>query len=236
MAHEAKVGDYIFLETENHHIHAVGIITGDYIRPHHTQYTDEIYNTTGIHAIPVQWFPIKNGKDYIQLGRLDNLVFREISQKGDLPSLLIFGVQKMMAEVLGIDYADFEKRMSELADGSSKSEDLKGLKELVLDESYVMPQDQESDDDSDYFEATLDNVVEEKAAEPEEVSLPVVELPKPVIAHVARNGVYIHQKIDEQSLHDLIKSGQVVNTDHVYHPVSINWITVSEYKKHQGLA
>ncbi len=34
MAHEAKVGDYIFLESENHNLHAVGVITGPYRAEH----------------------------------------------------------------------------------------------------------------------------------------------------------------------------------------------------------
>jgi len=56
-----------------------------------------------------------------------------------------------------------------------------------------------------------------------------------VFAHVARNGAYIHQKITEEALHDLIKSSQVLPTDHVYHPISINWMTIAEYRKQRGI-
>jgi hypothetical protein len=62
------------------------------------------------------------------------------------------------------------------------------------------------------------------------------EAPQPVFAHVARNGAYIHQKITEEALHDLIKSSQVLPTDHVYHPISINWITIAEYRNQRGIA
>ena len=61
-----------------------------------------------------------------------------------------------------------------------------------------------------------------------------VEPPK-VITHVARNGVYIHQAIEEAALHQLISAKTVVLTDHVYHPISINWMTVEEYLKIRGL-
>jgi len=87
MAHEAKVGDYIFLESENHNLHAVGVITGPYqMRDGH--YDEATLIKEGLHTLPVLWYPIKNGMGVIQLGRLDNAVFRDIIGKGELVDLL----------------------------------------------------------------------------------------------------------------------------------------------------
>ena len=99
MAHEAQVGDYIFLESENHNLHAVGVITGPY------QLFAEDYNETtltreGLHAVPVLWYPIKNGHGVIQLGRLDNAVFRDIMGKEKLVNLLFDLTQPYIANGL----------------------------------------------------------------------------------------------------------------------------------------
>jgi phage shock protein PspC (stress-responsive transcriptional regulator) len=89
MAHEAKVGDYIFLESENHHLHAVGYVSGSYSRMADDEaITPENLAKQGIHRIPVHWVPIANGQDLIQLGRLDNAVFRNIVEKEELAELL----------------------------------------------------------------------------------------------------------------------------------------------------
>jgi phage shock protein PspC (stress-responsive transcriptional regulator) len=89
MAHEAKVGDYIFLESENHHLHAVGYVSGSYSRMAEDEaITPESMAKQGIHRIPVHWVPIANGQDLIQLGRLDNAVFRNIAEKEELAELL----------------------------------------------------------------------------------------------------------------------------------------------------
>ena len=87
MAHEAKAGDYIFLESENHNLHAVGVITGPY-RLREGDYDETILTNEGLHAVPVLWYPIKNGTGVIQLGRLDNAVFRDIIEKDQLVDLL----------------------------------------------------------------------------------------------------------------------------------------------------
>jgi len=79
------------------------------------------------------------------------------------------------------------------------------------------------------------DALEKKLKEPTRPLPMIVKANEPVIAHVARNGAYIHQKITEETLHDLIKSSQVLPTDHVYHPISINWITIAEYRKQRGL-
>ena len=89
MAHEAKVGDYVFLESENHHLHAVGYVSGSYSRMADDEaITPENLAKQGIHRIPVHWVPIANGQDLIQLGRLDNAVFRDIAEKEELAELL----------------------------------------------------------------------------------------------------------------------------------------------------
>lgn len=89
MAHEAKVGDYVFLESENHHLHAVGYVSGSYSRMAENEaITPESMAKQGIHRIPVHWVPIANGQDLIQLGRLDNAVFRNIAEKEELAELL----------------------------------------------------------------------------------------------------------------------------------------------------
>ena len=89
MAHEAKVGDYVFLESENHHLHAVGYVSGSYSRMAENEaVTPENLAKQGIHRIPVHWVPIANGQDLIQLGRLDNAVFRNIAEKEELAELL----------------------------------------------------------------------------------------------------------------------------------------------------
>jgi phage shock protein PspC (stress-responsive transcriptional regulator) len=88
MAHEAKVGDYIFLESENHHLHAVGFISGEY---DFLEQQDQLDRTAsqGCHNIPVHWIEIPKGRDAIQLGRLDNAVFRNVVDKEELVSLLL---------------------------------------------------------------------------------------------------------------------------------------------------
>jgi len=89
MAHEAKVGDYVFLESENHHLHAVGYVSGAYSRMSEDEaMTPDGLAKQGIHRIPVHWIPIANGRDLIQLGRLDNAVFRNIVEKEELAELL----------------------------------------------------------------------------------------------------------------------------------------------------
>jgi hypothetical protein len=204
MAHEAKVGDIIFLESENHHLHALGIISGEFLPFDDIDYTVEMLNTRGVHRIPVKWIPVKDGKDFIQLGRLDNAIFRDISEKEELASLLIFGTQKLVAEAMGIDYKEFEDRMEKVIAAVNTGE---------------------NEDEEEAEEDIVVTIIDE----PEKPVAQVVEAPKPVFAHVARNGAYIHQKIDESTLHDLIYSSKVLPTDHVFHPVSTNWITVAEY-------
>ena len=243
MANEAQIGDYIFLESENHHLHAVGIISGEYIPFESRDYTMEDFKNQGVHSIPVKWIPITDGKDYIQLGRLDNAVFRDVAEKPDLAALLIFGTQKIVAEALKINYQEFENRMDEiggkedpnppavrfLTAGKLPADFHSGLPELLEYIHSEETNDEEVEEEVEQEEAEDDIVV--TIEEPAKPVAPVVEAPKPVIAYVARNGTYIHQRITEEFLHQLIQSEQVLTTDHVYHPISTNWITVVEYLK-----
>ena len=239
LANEAEVGDFIFLESENHHLHAVGIIAGEYIPFEHREYTMDDFKNQGVHRIPVKWIPVKDGKDYIQLGRLDNATFRDVAEKEELATLLIFGTQRMVAEAMGIDFEETQNRLSGL--GGIVDENAAPIVELTVgdlpDDFNTEPfpgteSDNEAADDEEVEDEVVVTIDEPKKAP---APAPVVEAPKPVFAHVARNGAYIHEKITEEALHDLIKSSQVVPTDHVYHPISINWITIAEYRKQRGL-
>ena len=87
MAHEAAPYDYIFLESENHNLHAIGVITGRYLGPR-LDYDEASLAKEGIHAIPVRWSLVPNGIGAIQLGRLDNAVFRNVIEKDDLMECL----------------------------------------------------------------------------------------------------------------------------------------------------
>jgi phage shock protein PspC (stress-responsive transcriptional regulator) len=105
MAHEATVGDYIFLESENHHLHAVGFISGAYeFLP--DQHDIEEVAVQGCHNIPVHWVEIANGQDAIQLGRLDNATFRDVVDKPELASLLLDLTREITRVAWGIAKAD----------------------------------------------------------------------------------------------------------------------------------
>jgi phage shock protein PspC (stress-responsive transcriptional regulator) len=101
MAHEAKVGDYIFLESENHHLHAVGFISGEYEFLADRRELEQ-FGVQGCHNIPVHWVEIANGQDAIQLGRLDNAVFRDVIEKDELVSLLLDLTRKITPVAWGI--------------------------------------------------------------------------------------------------------------------------------------
>lgn len=197
------------------------------------------FKNQGVHRIPVKWIPIKDGKDYIQLGRLDNATFRDVAEKEELATLLIFGTQRMVAEAMGIDFEETQNRLSGL--GGIVDENAAPIVELTLgdlpDDFTAEPFpgaecDNEAADDEEVEDEVVVTIDEPKKAP---APAPVVEAPKPVMAHVARNGAYIHEKITEEVLHQLIQSAQVLPTDHVYHPISINWITIAEYRKQRGL-
>ena len=104
LAHEAKVGDFIFLESENHHLEAVGYISGTYSQSDKAQLNHDDLIEQGIHRIPVHWIPIKNGRDAIQLGRLDNAIFRNIIEKTELVDLLLMLTRQINCEAWGLPY------------------------------------------------------------------------------------------------------------------------------------
>jgi predicted HNH restriction endonuclease len=86
MAHEANVGDVIFLESENRHVHAWGTITSEYqFKALNKSSNDEL------HSLGVKWHKIANGENAFRIGKGDNLLFREITKRDNLlPSLKKF--------------------------------------------------------------------------------------------------------------------------------------------------
>ena len=247
MANEAQIGDYIFLESENHHLHAVGLISGNYLPPEEIEYTADVYNTKGIHRIPVKWVPIKDGIDYIQLGRLDNAIFRDVVEKDELASLLVFGTEPLMLQAMGIDAEEYDKKvkemLKELGIEPTPDESLTKIRFLISDVSpgtfkLEGNPNQSSEKDKSPAEFSSESQKEESITTESNPPKPldsVVEDLKPVIVYVARSGTVIHDKITEQLLHELIKTAKVLNTDHVYHPTFKSWIAVSEYCKQRGL-
>lgn len=119
MAFEATPGDYIFLESENHNLHAVGVITGPYRTPA-TSFDDGSLQREGIHAIPVRWTPIAHGDNVIQLGRLDNAVFRNVIEKEELLNLLLELTQPYMSKGLYTP-GEFDRPAKAVAQVASKA-------------------------------------------------------------------------------------------------------------------
>lgn len=88
MAHEANVGDVIFLESENRHLHAWGIITANYER-RDGKYTQASLIKNGLHKVGVSWQLIKKGADAFRIGKGDNLLFREVTERAELLPILL---------------------------------------------------------------------------------------------------------------------------------------------------
>lgn len=83
MAHEANIGDVIFLESENRHVHAWGTITSGYqFKPLNKSSNDEL------HSLGVKWHKIANGQNAFRIGKGDNLLFREITNRDNLLPIL----------------------------------------------------------------------------------------------------------------------------------------------------
>jgi hypothetical protein len=88
MAHEAKIGDVIFLESENRHLHAWGTITSQYER-RSGKYTRASLIKEGLHKVGADWHPIRKGQNAFRIGKGDNLLFREITQRDKLLPILL---------------------------------------------------------------------------------------------------------------------------------------------------
>jgi hypothetical protein len=83
MAHEANVGDVIFLESENRHVHAWGTIVSEYqFKALNKSSNDEL------HSLGVKWHKITDGKNAFRIGKGDNLLFREITKRDNLLPIL----------------------------------------------------------------------------------------------------------------------------------------------------
>jgi len=89
MAHEANLGDVIFLESENRHLHAWGVITQGYHRRAGHRYTRASLIKEGLHKLGVEWRAIRKGQNAFRIGKGDNLLFREVTKKEDLLPILL---------------------------------------------------------------------------------------------------------------------------------------------------
>jgi len=88
MAHEAKIGDIVFLESLNRNLYAWGVIKSEYQLRSVKNPTRENIIKTGIHQVGVKWHEIKNGKDAFRIGKGDNQLFREITARENLLPIL----------------------------------------------------------------------------------------------------------------------------------------------------
>lgn len=192
MAHEAQVGDYIYLESENHNLHAVGAITGPY-SVREGRFDEEILAKEGLHSLPVRWYPVPNGMGVIQLGRLDNAVFRNIIEKDELVERLFDLTQPYLSAGL------FRKGRDDVPPAKAK---------------------------------TTGDFNQIPAAQPVPPPLPDT-LQSPL--HIARDGAYIYENIDDARLRDLIRTKAVVGTDHYFRQGMKNWMRVSQYAMMAGI-
>lgn len=101
MAHKVNLGDIVFLETLNRHVHAWGVVTRAYAyRPARVLRAKELAKG-GLHSIGVEWHAVSNGHDaYKAVRRADNQVFREITDKPEMMQALI-GFTKGLTNVSG---------------------------------------------------------------------------------------------------------------------------------------
>lgn len=101
MAHEAKIGDVVFLESNNKHLYAWGeIISGYKHKSLESQNLTSLKNE-GLHSIGVQWHPIKKGLNSFKSGKGDSLLFREITQRLDL-------IERLKPFIQGTHYENSE--------------------------------------------------------------------------------------------------------------------------------
>jgi len=88
MAHEAKMGDVVFLESENRHLHAWGVITQGYHRRIGQHFTRASLIKEGLHKLGVEWRAIPRGQNAFRIGKGDKLLFREVTKREEPLSLL----------------------------------------------------------------------------------------------------------------------------------------------------
>ena len=98
MAHEAKNGDWILLESENRHLHAWGIVIEEYDKGSGEKLSETALTKEGLHRIGVEWHKIKGGQNAFRLGRGDNLLFREVPKDNKNYAGLLKFVDKKIAQ------------------------------------------------------------------------------------------------------------------------------------------
>lgn len=206
MAHEARVGDYIYLESENHNLHAVGVISGPY-RPREGKFDDGVLQQEGLHALPVRWYPVPNGIGAIQLGRLDNAVFRNIIEKEQLVELLF---------QLSDAYLDADLHQSDA--GAAQQAKHEPVASKSSGKGIARPS------------TPAEPAPAAQAPIPDS---PLGGLATPI--HLARNGVVLFQGIDDAKMLSLIQSKQIVGSDHYYRHGMAEWLLVSHYAGLVGL-
>ena len=223
MAHEAKVGDYVFLESENHHLHAVGYVSGSYSRMADDEaITPENLAKQGIHRIPVHWVPIANGQDLIQLGRLDNAVFRDIAEKEELAELLWDLTHVINHEAWGKPLGKSDVPPEAM---SKQMRPVGPIRPFNPNARTAAPSRSVS---------TTAMPSEPPQASPPAASQPPPRVPVPVsppasevVFKISRNGQIILE-VAEARLSAMVSAGAVLPTDHCWTNGMSGWVLVSQ--------
>ena len=223
MAHEAKVGDYIFLESENHHLHAVGYVSGSYSRMADDEaITPENLAKQGIHRIPVHWVPIANGQDLIQLGRLDNAVFRNIAEKEELAELLWDVTHVINHEAWGKPLGKSDVPPEAM---SKQMRPVGPIRPFNPNARTAAPSRSVS---------TTAMPSEPPQASPPAASQPPPRVPVPVsppasevVFKISRNGQIILE-VAEARLCAMVSAGAILPTDHCWTNGMSGWVLVSQ--------
>lgn len=223
MAHEAKVGDYVFLESENHHLHAVGYVSGSYSRMADDEaITPENLAKQGIHRIPVHWVPIANGQDLIQLGRLDNAVFRNIAEKEELAELLWDVTHVINHEAWGKPLGKSDVPPEAM---SKQMRPVGPIRPFKPNARTAAPSRSVS---------TTAMPSEPPQASPPAASQPPPRVPVPVsppasevVFKISRNGQIILE-VAEARLCAMVSAGAILPTDHCWTNGMSGWVLVSQ--------
>jgi phage shock protein PspC (stress-responsive transcriptional regulator) len=223
MAHEAKVGDYVFLESENHHLHAVGYVSGSYSRMAENEaVTPENLAKQGIHRIPVHWVPIANGQDLIQLGRLDNAVFRNIAEKEELAELLWDVTHVINHEAWGKPLGKSDVPPEAM---SKQMRPVGPIRPFNPNARTAAPSRSVS---------TTAMPSEPPQASPPAASQPPPRVPVPVsppasevVFKISRNGQIILE-VAEARLCAMVSAGAILPTDHCWTNGMSGWVLVSQ--------